>query len=226
MKRIPVSRYREILAAAMVLERDRYGEKVLVQSDGTLVKIFRRKRWLTTAIFFPYAQRFASNACMLAERGILTVEVLGLLSCPAMRRHLVIYRPLPGKTLRQALAAEGSERCRFLGEFGSFVANLHRSGVYFRSLHFGNVIVPPAQGKLGLIDVADMGLYSDPLPLRLRVRNFRHMLRYQEDIAALQEYGASRFVADYLAAAGLSPDAGERFRTMLAKACRDLLPLG
>jgi hypothetical protein len=205
MKRIDQDTYEQLLASATVLERDGHGAKVLALADSSLVKVFRRKRWLSTALVFPYAHRFARNARRLAERGIVSVRVLDTAYCPALARHLVTYRPLPGVTLRQALKAAADQRPHLLAAFAAFVAILHRKGVYFRSLHFGNVIVPPDGSPLGLIDVADLRTYAWPLPSAQRVRNFSHMLRYAEDRAALQEYGWPNFLDGYLAAAALAP---------------------
>lgn len=39
--------------AAKVLEKDRYGVKVLHLADGTFLKLFRRKSWLSKTTFFP-----------------------------------------------------------------------------------------------------------------------------------------------------------------------------
>lgn len=215
VKRIDHSRYLELLAGASVLERDRHGEKVLVLPDGALVKIFRRKRWLSTASVYPYARRFVANARRLAERGILSVQVLDFAYCPAVARHLVTYQPIPGTTLRQAMQSPAAVGWPLLDDFAQFVARLHHKGIYFRSLHFGNVIVSPDGSELGLIDVADLSFHANPLTVRQRVRNFSHMLRYREDQAALREYGWAKFFDAYLAAASLAPQEGHILKTRL-----------
>lgn len=215
MKRLDRKQYVQLLAAATVIERDRHGEKVLLLPQGELVKIFRRKRWLSTATFYPYARRFVRNARHLAERGILSVRVLEIACCPAVARHLVTYQPLPGATLRQVLSAADTDRRQLLGGFARFVATLHRKGVYFRSLHFGNVIVAPDGSTLGLIDVADLSLCREPLSFRQRARNFRHMLRYRVDKEALGAFGWQDFLDEYLRAAALSERDAQGFLTML-----------
>jgi tRNA A-37 threonylcarbamoyl transferase component Bud32 len=215
MKRIDHPRYLELLASATVLERDGYGEKVLERPDGTLVKIFRRKRWLSTALLFPYAHRFVRNSRRLAERGILSVRVVDTAYCHAVGRHLVTYQPLPGTTLRQALRDFESQRCNLLTGFAHYVADLHQKGIYFRSLHFGNIIVSHDGAKIGLIDVADLSLHAGPLSTRRRIRNFSHMLRYKEDRAALRDYGWLDFLSNYLAAASLTPRAMQTLRKSL-----------
>jgi len=52
--------------------------------------------------------------------------------------------------------------------------------VYFRSLHFGNVVLTP-DNTLGLIDIADLRCQKRTLSDSKRLRNFAHLLRYKED---------------------------------------------
>ena len=52
----------------------------MILQDGTLLKLFRRKRLITSAAIWPYAQRFADNAKKLEKLGI---------PCPK-----IIHRPL------------------------------------------------------------------------------------------------------------------------------------
>lgn len=217
LKKINHAQYLALLARAKVLESDGHGEKVLALPDGTLVKVFRRKRWLSTALLFPYAHRFVRNARRLAERNIRTVRILGTVYCPSVARHFVTYQPLPGTTLRQALNTVGRGQQSLLDSFACFVSTLHQKGVYFRSLHFGNVIVPPGGGQLGLIDIADMSLRSGPLPVHHRARNFSHMLRYHEDRNSLREYGWTNFLNGYLRAARLSPRDAQQLLARVGK---------
>lgn len=92
------------------------------------------------------------------------------------------YLPLPGNTLRQVLQGITAPDVReaLVQRFGKFMAQLHEQGVYFRSLHLGNVLVLE-DGEFGLIDVADMRIYPSSLSLSLRQRNLRHMQRYTVD---------------------------------------------
>jgi hypothetical protein len=84
-----------------------------------------------------------------------------------------------------------------------YLADLHERRVYFRAVHFGNVLVLP-DGGFGLIDVSEARFRRGPIPPRLRARNFKHMLRYPEDVAALTGYGLARFVRTYLERAALA----------------------
>lgn len=178
MDRISADEYRALIDCCQVLEKDGYGEKVLLDPAGQIVKIFRRKRLLSSALFYPYSRRFARNAHRLMQCGISTVNVTRLAACPQPKRQLVWYDPLPGDTLRNScLRMDPGEMMNLLG---AFVADLHERGVLFRSLHWGNVIVQPDM-TLGLIDIADLSFQRNALSLKQRQRNFRHMLRYAED---------------------------------------------
>ena len=79
---------------------------------------------------------------------------------------------------------QGEAPSDLLEQLARFIAELHQAGVYFRSLHLGNVVLTP-QGKLGLIDIADLSIQRWPLLGSQRLRNFRHMLRDARDPMAV-----------------------------------------
>ncbi|WP_434602628.1 toluene tolerance protein [Pseudomonas sp. Z4-7] len=170
--------YLSLREGADVLEADRQGDKVLRLADGSMLKLFRRKRLLTSALWSPYAKRFADNCQTLQARGIECPRIRQVYRIPAIERDAVHYDPLPGSTLRQLLGADTSIDLR--SRLGEFIARLHQNGIYFRSAHLGNVVLTP-ENTLGLIDVADLKAYRKPLRKGLRLRNFKHMLRYRQD---------------------------------------------
>ena len=88
---------------AQVLEQDYYGEKVLLLADGTMLKLFRRKTWLSKTAFFTPAKRFATNAKELQRRDIPCPVVIKLYRMKRPYRSVVHYFPLAGNTLRQLL---------------------------------------------------------------------------------------------------------------------------
>lgn len=164
-------------AGAEVIESDPHGEKVLRLADGTILKLFRRKRLITSAAWYPYARRFVDNAEMLEQRGIPVPRVIAALRIPSVKRDAVHYQPLEGVTLR-SLVRQGLDPETELGlkrRFTDFVIRLHALGIYFRSLHLGNVILTPS-GELGLIDFSDLRVYRRPLPAFMRRRNIQRML--------------------------------------------------
>ena len=214
MKNLSQQEYDRLVSDAALIERDHHGPKVLKAADGSFIKLFRRKHLLTTALLWPYAQRFADNAGKLRLLGIPSVDMLDLAYCPGVQRHLVRYRPLPGRTLREVAAERGLDPCHLAG----FLAELHGKGVFFRSIHLGNIIVDPQSGAFGLIDVADLKISRRGLSRRKRLRNFRHMLRYREDVALLCRAGFEPFVDAYIAASGLTALA-EPMRKELSPLC-------
>lgn len=167
---------------AEVLEADAYGDKVLRLADGTILKLFRRRRALSSATFYPYAQRFANNAMTLVRLGIPVPQMIDVLRIPSIARDAVHYAPLAGRTLRELVRAGLSpEREHELrGAFTRFVIGLHDRGVYFRSLHLGNVVCTP-DGRLGLIDFSDLRVHPWSLGRYLRARNLRRMQDLPED---------------------------------------------
>ncbi len=182
-----------------MLERDAFGVKVAQLPSGTIVKLFRRKRRLSSAAWRPYGQRFVQNALGLARCGVPTVQVRAFFQCPGAGRHVVAYRPLAGEVLRHRLAGGGSVDWVQLARF---MAVLHRRGVYFRSLHGGNVVCLPS-GGFGLIDVADLRMFALPLGVSRRARNLRPLLK-DPDMRHLRVPEAFReFLDVYCAEAGL-----------------------
>jgi len=187
VKNLDAPTQKQLMAGATIIEADGLGPKVLRLEDGNFLKLFRPRRCYTSGSFNPYSERFAANSERLRGMGIPTPEVLSLY-------HLhdgssaVHYRPLPGQTLRQALQSNETVATRheLVERFGTFIAGLHEQGIYFRSLHLGNVLVLE-NGDLGLIDLADMRIYPSSLTQSLRQRNLRHMQRYDEDRAWLFE---------------------------------------
>jgi hypothetical protein len=174
--------YLALREGAGVLEVDHYGEKVLRLVDGSILKLFRRRRLISSAAFFPYANRFANNAVALAKLGIPVPQLIEILRIPSIKRDAVHYSPLAGNTLRELMRSGLSpERERELkAAFTRFVIGLHDKGVYFRSLHLGNVVCTP-DGALGLIDFADLRIHPWSLGKYLRTRNVQRMLEMDDE---------------------------------------------
>jgi tRNA A-37 threonylcarbamoyl transferase component Bud32 len=171
--------YLALRASATVVERDLHGEKVLRLEDGNYLKLFRRKRLISSAAWYPYAQRFADNAAELEKRGIPCPEVTGVSRISGFSRDAVRYIPLAGRTLRQVIEADVAPP-DLSEKLGRFVARLHESGIYFRSLHLGNIVLTPS-GALGLIDVADLRTQNRALDNNQRKRNLLRLHRDPPD---------------------------------------------
>lgn len=193
--------FEQLCSDAHVIEADGLGPKVLRLADGRFLKVFRPRRWYTSGSFNPYSERFASNAEQLRAMGIPTPQILGVYGL-SDGSSAVIYSPLSGLTLRQALQSLDSSLSESLIErFGQFMAQLHERGVYFRSLHQGNVLLMD-DGEFGLIDIADLRIFPSPLRNALRQRNLRHMQRYPQDRAWLFETHFEQLAKGYASVAG------------------------
>jgi hypothetical protein len=198
IERISPDQFNTIVAPAELIVADLNGPKVLKLPNGNMIKLFRRKRLLSSAMFAPYAVRFVNNAFRLKELGIPTITPVQILHCAELSIHSVEYQPLQGELLRGLLQESGSDD--LFARTAQFIAELHKKGVYFRSLHFENVI--SSQGQLGLIDIADMKIYPGALSASLRKRNFDHFLRYPADAELISRFGRERFESIYTQALG------------------------
>tara|TARA_R110001592_G_scaffold363352_2_gene684792 strand:- start:58669 stop:58977 length:309 start_codon:yes stop_codon:yes gene_type:complete len=87
------------------------------------------------------------------------------------------------------------------GKLGKFIRDLHEKGIYFRSLHLGNIVLTP-ENQFGLIDISDMKFYRKPLSKNRRLRNFKHCSRYLEDNEKMSNY-INEFIAGYRSRAPL-----------------------
>lgn len=209
---LAANEFEAMRATAEVLEQDAHGIKVLRLQNGDILKIFRVKRLVSSAQFYSYARRFCRNALRLAELGIPTVQILQLYHFAGSDNTAVRYAPLPGMTLRE-LSREGGLDDGLLSRLGAFVAMLHQRGIYFRSLHFGNIVLTPER-RLGLIDVADLSIFPWSLSCGRRIRNFRHMRRLSEDMDRAGETGWRSLLESYLRHGALHESCKHRLRSM------------
>ena len=161
MKSLSLAEYHDLARDAKVLSRDEHGEKVLLTPDRRVIKLFRRKRWLSSAWIVPYAARFARASHGLRACGIRSVAVESVYRIPALGRHAVVYPMLPGTPLRTVLAESSHKREELLTKLAELLEAMHQRGVYFRAMHFGNVLICNDGGDdggdnhLALIDISE-----------------------------------------------------------------------
>ena len=216
MNAISLEDYQTIVDRSVILERDKHGLKVLETSDGYIVKLFRRKRFFSSALFNSYSSRFVANAKALKKLGFHTVDVVEVSYCKPIKRTLVMYRPIPGETLRSALRDQSSSE-EIMEKFIVLLAALHDKGVLFRSVHLNNVIISDDSNKLGLIDFADMKIYSKGLSRAMRLRNFKHLTRYKADQESIKNFGVGRFIGIYFSSSSLPESYKSEFLDELQK---------
>lgn len=184
------------LESGEVVEKDARGPKVVRLQDERLLKIFRPRRRFWLARLIPQANQFAANAKQLAALGVVAPQIEEYFW---LNRRLAVsgclYIPLPGCSLDQLYKRSRSDFIELLPALGSFIYSLHQSGIYFRSLHLGNVLHLPG-GGFGLIDFLDMRFYRRPLPKPLVRRNLRHLQGYLQR-SHIQDFPWNTLLAAY-----------------------------
>lgn len=166
------------LASGTVLEKDARGAKVVALADGQFLKIFHTRRHPLLARLRPAARRFARNIERLRQLSISAPRVTEQFWLDkACTLSACLYQPLPGESVEQLYRRQPEQVDRLLPELADFIRNLHRRGIYFRSLHLGNIIVLP-QGGFGLIDALDMHFKSGALNNWQIKRNFNHLAHH------------------------------------------------
>ena len=176
-KRISEDEFNALTRDAQAIEQDSHGIKVFELPDSEYLKLFRRKRLLSSALLTPYSVRFWNNAERLMALGIPTVTPLELYRLPKTGWTAVRYRALDGQTLKSIYQPGQPLPEGLLEQLAALFRELHAKGVYFRSLHLGNVVLTP-EGELGLIDIADMRFQRRRLSRGQAKRNLAHFERY------------------------------------------------
>jgi len=177
LESIHLTELKDIIEKSALLEADASGPKVLLTPQKTIVKIFRRKRFFSSALWNPYSLRFIRNAEKLKKIGIPTITPIKHFKILKEPLTAVEYIPLAGKTLRELYLEAPLKLAHKNKEIKKFISLLHEQGIYFRSLHLGNIVLTP-DGGFGLIDIADMRFFGNPLSSNLRKRNEEHFKSY------------------------------------------------
>lgn len=178
MRIVAANELQDWLSHGELLEKDSHGPKVVRLADGRLLKIMRSRRTPMLARLLPSAKRFQRNAQRLQQAGIATPLID---ECVWIDRDKAVsaclYHPLPGEPLDSMFRKDKARFLTLLPQLGAYIHQLHQRGIYFRSLHLGNIL-QTADGGFGLIDFLDMRFKRAPLGKRLVRRNFEHLRGY------------------------------------------------
>lgn len=196
MRTVTASEFQGWMAQGEVLEQDSHGVKVLRIPEVGYLKVFRSRRTRWLARLFPQAQRFAHNAKRLQRLGLQTPEIKDCFWLDSTQGvSACLYAPLQGQTLEQMYRADPEQLNTLVPDLARYILQLHRKGIYFRSLHLGNIVLlPESRIGFGLIDFLDLRFRWFPLDRWQIRRNFAHLQSYlqrrrleQFPFAALQE---------------------------------------
>ncbi len=185
-----------------VLEQDERGVKVVLLTNGDMIKVFRMRSLISGARIYSYARRFCRNALRLKFLRINTITIKQLYHFESGRITAVLYEPLKGRTLRDVLKNE-EITADFIEGLAVFISQLHKNGVHFHSLHTGNVVLTP-DDEFGLIDISDLSVYPWSLLCNTRVRSFKRLCKYQDDIKQFGVYFWRLFQDKYFEESSLS----------------------
>lgn len=178
MRIVTAKEFQDWLSHGEVLEKDSHGAKVIRLADGKLLKIFRSRRLPFLARLRPDAVRFDDRASRLQAAGIKTPTI-----CETFwidRNNLIsacLYEPLDGQPLDRLFRYSRGQFDLLIPQLATYIYHLHQRGIYFRSLHLGNVLRTP-DGDFGLIDFLDIRFKGRPLGRMLVRRNFQHLRNY------------------------------------------------
>lgn len=178
MRIVTAKELQDWLSQGELLEKDSRGAKVVRLPNGQLLKIFRSRRIPLIARLRPDAVRFAERAKRLQALNIKTPMIR---ECCWVDRSqavsLCLYEPLEGIPLDKFFRDSRNEFDTLIPQLASYIYHLHQLGIYFRSLHLGNILLTPDDG-FGLIDFLDIRFKGRPLGRMLIKRNFQHLHNY------------------------------------------------
>lgn len=178
MRIVTANELQDWLSQGELLEKDSHGPKVVRLPSGLLLKIFRSRRNPLIARLRPDARRFADRASRLQALDIRTPRID---ECCWIERDKAIsaclYQPLEGEALDRLFRDSRPRFDVLLPRLAAYIHRLHQRGIYFRSLHLGNILLTP-DGDFGLIDFLDIRFKRGPLGKHLVQRNFAHLKGY------------------------------------------------
>lgn len=213
-EQLSTQEYQRLTQDATSLKQRGQLPSVLLNTEQQIIKHIYPRPWPSSSKLRPYAARFEKNAKLLTEKGIKTPTVNQVYYYPELNCDILVYEYLNGDSLYHH-AKRGDlgplSRCP------SFIAHLHRIGVYFHDLHLDNLVVHA--GQLALIDLSSAQIKSGAISSRRRARNIAHLFQKREDQPILAQYGEQRWLREYMQAAKLSKWEMRLFRFFLKRRC-------
>lgn len=191
---ISLDEFRTLCANAEII-RGKKRLHVIRHKTGLISKIWYRKKRFSSDWIYPYYIRFYRNSKKLLSRGIVAPKVRGVIKVKKTFIRIVRYEEIPGMTVRDILLRNKGPVN--IPELTQFLVRLHDKGIFFTSLHMGNIIKLES-GDFGLIDVSNTHFSYFPLSLRNRARNLCNLLSYEEDVDVIQRGVNTSIIEEYL----------------------------
>ncbi len=205
-------------------QRQISGGKVFVTEHGmpvairdsrheNFIKVWHRKPGLSSDLIWPYGFRFYANCNKLIARGIAAPDIHGYFRIRPGGQHVAIYRYMAGSSMEDLLVTGQALPVK---ELAGFYAELHAKGIFFRSLHPGNILRLDT-GQFAVIDVTDTRFYSRPLSLVQRTKNLVQAWTRKRFRPLLKPQQVEQLLLGYGHAASLSTPEVEVIRTELRR---------
>lgn len=208
METISYTEFNTLCKTSQIVVWKRNLPSIIKHDTNLITKVFCNKKRFTSDLFYPRCYRFCHNAKKLLSRGVVAPKVKHLQKIRGTNIRLVTYEEIKGTSLR-ALLSSGKKKLD-ISKLVDFFICLHDKGIYFRSLHLGNIIMLES-GGFGLIDLTDTSFKIRPLSLNMRARNLSFLLSYQKDMELLQRSDDKDIVQEYLKFLNVHPGAKHRF---------------
>lgn len=136
-------------------ELDDFNNKVLTLHDGTLLKLFPKKKLLSYTAILSCAKRFAYNAKKLEKLGIPCPKIIQVYRIPSIKYDAVHYQPIAGRSLRKIYKCDTEQHDYLTDKLLNFINHIQTHGVYFHSINLANIILT-TESEFGLNDVLDV----------------------------------------------------------------------
>jgi hypothetical protein len=183
---------------------------VVIHPDKTITKIWVRKKLFSSATIYPYSSRFVRNARELHRRKVEVPEIINHARVENSNVRIVRYRALEGFSIRDLLRE--NPRKVSVHAIAKYFYELHEKGIFFRSIHLGNIVQLQGGDSYGLIDFTDVKFHPGPLSLRRRAINLATPLRYNDDVKLLKEAEQVGLVESYSTIANLCDSHSKCFK--------------
>lgn len=211
---ISFSEFESLCSNAEILRWKNSFPRLMRHNDNLISKIWAKQKKPSSDWIYPYYLRFVRNARKLHSRGIIAPNVQSITKVKKTGIQIVTYEELPGASVREIIKHDTDMVP--LRELGLFIAILHKKGIFFTSLHLGNIIRLDS-GDFGIIDIANTHFFLMPLGIYSRARNLSHLLSYKDDMALLCQKTNGDIVEVYLNHLSISSQEKERLFKLIQK---------
>tara|TARA_R110002072_G_scaffold173230_2_gene327842 strand:- start:10569 stop:12176 length:1608 start_codon:yes stop_codon:yes gene_type:complete len=200
------NKFQKIIEKSQVIKKNKHGPKLLLNQEH-YIKIFYKKSGMSSTKFKSYADKFIINSIKLQKLNISTIKPEKVFYIKNHNHprdpHFITYKSIPGQDLRNIITNNNSinieDNHDLILRFIEELVTLHQKGVFFRSLHLGNILLEANSKNLALIDIADVRFkkLNKPLGFNKSLRNIKHIFNDPNDFQVWLNFGHNKFIDIY-----------------------------